>query len=481
MGCASRRRAVPVAALLLLAAPGAATAPNPAAAIAAAAGHPARLHLQGRTSRTRDGEAQTETLDVAGSTRLERQCSADLCAGTWFDGRRAWTFGLNGTPMPAPHVDAAAERSFAVIASTAFAEPDFLAQGGTVRALPAGPDGRLRFAVRAPQGTELVAVADPKTARLAAVERLDHSTYRPLVAAGSGPAVLYADRAYEQVDIVAAALDPPAGPMVKLAEEVELPLLTPALPIVPCSLEGLAGRCLIDTGTTPSALTLSIAERLNREPHGRLEIAGPAGYLTGVVDAGPLTLGPAAVTRLRFAVIPRARGADFDIVLGPDVLAGLRIVLDAGRGRARIGPTGGNPGSEPIPVGFRGELPFVDVRLGMQPSTEPMLLDTGDTGTLSIGYDAYREDPGLFAVQGASVATRLAGPPTDTVDGTIDRAEIGGLPLTGAAISAVRGQYGGHVGYGFARRCASFVLDFAQQRIECRTQSAHRAPGSGER
>ena len=481
MGCASQRRAVPVAALMLLAASGAATAPNPAAAIAAAAGHPARLHLQGRTIETRDGEPQTTTLDVAGNTRLERQCHADLCAGTWFDGHRAWTFGLNGTALPQPEADAASERTFAAIASTAFAEPDFVARGGLVRSLPTGPDGRLRFAVTAPQGSELVAIADAKSARLTAVERPDHTAYRPLVAVSSGTALLYADRPYRQVDIVAGVPDPPAGPALTLAGKSEIPLLTPTLPIVPCSLQGLAGRCLIDTGTTPSAVTLGVAERLNQEPHGRLEIAGPAAYLTGVVDAGPLTVGSATVARLRLAVIPRARGADFDIILGADVLAGLWIELDTARGRARIGPSSSEHDAAPIAVGFNDDLPYVDVRLGTRDATEPMLLDTGDMQTLSIGYDAYREDTGLFAVNGASVATRLGGAPTDTLDGTLDRAEIGGVAVSGVAISAVRGQHGGHLGYGFIRRCAPFVLDLAQQRIECRSESPHRAPGAGER
>jgi hypothetical protein len=468
MGCASRRLAVLVATLLPATNLAAAPAPNPAAAVAAAAGHPAHRHLRAEANWSRDGQAGTATLETAGLQRLERECAGDLCSGAWFDGQHRWAFGINGTPWPEGGADAA-ERTFAAIASTAFGEPEFLATGGTVTALPDGGDAQLRYRVTAPRGTPLVAVADGRTRRLTGVESADRTLYRRLAASVAGPAIVYGARAYERITALEGAIVPPAGPAVSVAGPADLPLLEDVLPIVPCSLGARAARCLIDTGTTPSAVTLDFAERLGQEPRGRIEIAGLGTYLTGAIDAGPLLLGQATFATLRFAVIPRARGVAFDVVLGSDALAGLRVTFEAHRRRAGVAPPGDDVDGTPIALEFAGGLPFAQVRLGQRDRPEAMLVDTGDSELLSIGYDEYREDPGLFAARGASTATGLGGVPMDTVEGRLDRADVGGRPLSDLPVSAVRGQHIGHVGYGLARRCDALTLDLGRLRLICRT------------
>jgi hypothetical protein len=468
MGCASRRLAVLVAMLLPAAAQlGAAPAVNPAAAIAAAAGHPVHRHLRADARWSRGGQTGTATLETAGAARLERECSAGLCSGIWFDGFHGAAFGINGTLFPLEAAPDAAQRSFTAIASTAFAEPEFLAGGGTVIRLPAASDAKLRYGVRAPQGAELVAVADPRTQRLTAVERPDGTPYRELVAGVDGSAILYGTRAYDRIATADGSLAPPGGPAVSVDATRDMPIRDQSLPLVPCSLNGRDATCLLDTGTTPSAVTLDFAERLDREPYGEIEVSGLSKYLTGVIDAGPLVLGGATFGTLHFAVIPRTRGPAFDVVLGSDVLAALSITIEPGHRRARVGPAGAGGGGSTIALTFPGGLPFAAVRLAGREEPEPMLVDTGDAEGISIGYDRYREDSGLFAVRSATVAAGVAGTPMDALAGTLDRADIGGRPFENVPISAVRGQHTGHVGYGLVVRCQPLTIDLGRQRIRC--------------
>jgi hypothetical protein len=196
-----------------------------------------------------------------------------------------------------------------------------------------------------------------------------------------------------------------------------------------------------------------------------LEIFGT--YLTGAIDAGPLELGGATFTALQFAVIPRARGGPFDIVLGSDVLAALSLTIEAERHRVRVAPAGIAGNGTPITLDFPGGRPVAQVRLGQRDQSEPMLVDTGDSALISIGYDEYREDPGLFAVRGSSSAAGIAGLPMDTLDGSLGRAEIGSRTLDDVPVRAVRGQRTGHVGYGLAARCAALTLDLGRSRIVC--------------
>jgi hypothetical protein len=481
MGCASRRLAVLVATLLPAANLAAAPAANPAAAIATAAGHPAHRHLRAEASWSRDGRTGTSTLEIAGVARLERDCSARLCGGAWFDGLHGATFGINGTLFPLNAADDAAERTFAAIASTAFAEPEFLAGGGTVSALQNPGAAQLRYRIRAPQGAELIAVADARTLRLTAVESADRTPYRQLTASAAGGAIVYGRRAYDRIAPVDGPLSAPSGPAVSVSAEQELPLLRESLPIVPCSLSGRSATCLLDTGTTPSAVTLDFAERLDQEPYGQIEIAGLGTYLTGAVDAGPLVIGGASFGPLHFAVIPRARGPAFDVVLGSDVLAALRLTFETGRGRVRIGPAGDAADGAAIAVTFSGGLPFAQVRLGQRDGAEPMLVDTGDSEGISIGYDEYRDDAGLFAAHATSTAAGLGGQTRDALAGTLDRADVGGLPFENVSISAVRGQHIGHIGYGLVSRCTALAIELSRRRISCRRSPAEPArPGPRE-
>jgi hypothetical protein len=357
-----------------------------------------------------------------------------------------------------------AERTFAAIASTAFAEPDFRAAGGTVDALPAA-GSELRYAVRAPDGARLIAIADRENNRLEAVETADGVSFRRLFASSTGSTILYAAQHYDRVWVNVVPPAAPTGPPVSVRPGPHLTSLSGVLPIVPCAVDGQAASCLLDTGTTPSAMTLDLAERLGREPRGHIEIAGFSTYLTGIVDGAVTTLGGATFGPLSFAVIPRARGAHFDVILGSDVLAAIGVVFEQSGSRIRITAREA-PAAGAIPLVFEGGRPFLDAQLGSPPLGLTMLLDTGDTETLSIGYDTYRENSALFAAGGAGTAQGLAGS-MDTLEGELDYAEIGGLAFERLPISAVRGQHVGHVGFGLVRHCSSFELELSEERIAC--------------
>jgi hypothetical protein len=463
-----KKVAVPVALLLLAAALGTAPGANPAAAIAAAAGHPALKRLRAETI----SAGETSTLDAGGGARLEKTCAADLCRGSWFDGSRRYTFGINGTPFPEREDDERVARTYAAIVSTAFAEPAFSTGGGSVAPATCARAGQICYRVAAAAGAELIAVADARSQRLTEVDLPDETLLTRLRASAGDSVIVYAARAYERVRKTDAAIVAPTLPAVRVGPPRETKTLADSLPIVACELEGKPARCLIDSGTTPSAITLDFAERLGLEPQGEIEISGLAPYLTGVVTAGPLAVGSATFDPLHFAVVPHLRGGGFDVILGSDALAAVRVAFERSREKMQLLTPAANAGEPSFRLDFSGGLPYVDVRLGTQSSSESMLLDTGDTGTLSIGYDQYREDMTLFAVRGSSSAAGLGDASMDALYGILAHAEVGGRSLDSVPISAVRGQHVGHVGYAYTAHCAEFVLELGGERAQCLAAAA---------
>jgi predicted aspartyl protease len=436
----------------------AAPPPDPLAAIAEASGHPAALHFRATGTHVDEGRKIVTTFDQLGGTKLIRRCVAAVCGGTWFDGSRRWTFGLNEVPLP-EDVDAATltERTLAAIESYAFAEPAFRASGGTaVR----GADGRWR--VRARDGAELLVTIDPAGRTVRRVELPDGSpvaVYGREARAGGAVFPLDRDGPFEPgrldgVVVVREPVSPPAGAAVTVAGEGALRLGAEPIPIVPCTLGGKNARCLLDTGATPSAVTLNLAEALNLEPQGELEISGLARFATGFVEAGPLALGPARFERARFAVIPPSGAARFDVVVGSDLMARLRLVFDRKQGTVRVLAGG----SGPAPAGaarltFRSGSPLVQTTVGTQ--GVPALLDTGDQAVLSFGYGAYRQGP-QWPVVSRGQAVGIGSGSEDAFVVEVPEVQVGPLALGKTRAVVRRTQTIAHVGIGMWDR---YVLD----------------------
>jgi hypothetical protein len=435
----------------------AAAPPDPLAAIAEANGHPAAVHFRAAGTRVVEGRTVSTTVELLGAARLVRRCIAGVCGGTWFDGSREWTFGLNEVALP-EEVDAGVltTRTLAAVASYAFAEPGFRHAGGTVAAAGSG-----RWRVRAPEGLELIATVDPATGALRRVETPEGRTIasygREVRAAGAAFALQrggpFEYGPLDEVSVVAGPLGPPAGVTPSFAGDVALPLGGEAIPIVPCAIGGRRVRCLLDSGAIPSAITLTVAEALNLEPHGELELSGIARFATGFVETGPLELGSARFSRARFAVVPPTNAAAFDVVVGSDLLARLRLVLDRGHRTARVSPPGGGAAGTAVALTFRSGSPQVQTMFG--PQGGRALLDTGDQAVLSFGYGAYREGP-QWKVLDRGQARGIGAGTDDMLTVEVPDVRIGPLAIGDARATVRRTQRQAHVGIGLWDR---FVID----------------------
>ncbi|HYW54559.1 MAG TPA: retropepsin-like aspartic protease [Dongiaceae bacterium] len=437
----------------------AAPAPDPLAGLAALAtanGHAAAVHLRASGKRIVDGRTILTTVEQLGAQRLVRRCINEVCAGTWFDGEHEWTFGLNDVVLPEEDDQATlTERTLYAIVSYAFAEPAFRGLGGTV-----ARDGAGRWHVRARDGLELIATVDPGSHT---VRRVDNAAGRPVAGYGrearAGGAAFALDRSgpleqgpLDEVTAVAGPLGPPAGVGVALGGDAPLALSADPIPIVPCNLGGRGVHCLLDTGATPSAMTLAMAETLGLEPHGELEISGIGRFATGYVEAGPLVLGPARYERARFAVLPQAAGSRFDVVVGSDLLGRVRLVLDRARRTVRVLPSGGAAGTTAVRVSFHSGSPIVQTRFG--PQGARALLDTGDQAVLSLGYAAYRVGP-QWPVISRGQAVGVGGV-DDIFTVEIPDVQVGTLALGPTRATVRRTQDVAHVGIGLWDR---FVVD----------------------
>jgi len=443
----------------------AATPSDPLAVAAAANGHPALRHLRGTVSRAVEGRGTIETLDQLGGARLFRRCVAEVCSGTWFDGMHRWTFGLNDVPLPDEDPALPAWRTLVAISSFAFAEPAFRAAGGSVEAA-----GRDAWLVRARGGDALIARLDPVThlLRSIATERgREIQTYRRYVRADGAAFALerrgdFEDVSLEAVGAPAEPLQPPAGAAVTFSGDGAAALGSDAVPIVPCTLGGRTVRCLLDTGATPSAIVLPLAEALGLEPRGELEIAGFSRFATGFVEAGPLTLGAARFARARFAVIPAVAAARFDVTIGADLLGEVRLVLDHARRRAEILAPRGAPHGGSVALRFLGGVPHVDLALDGLPASA--LFDSGDASVVSLGYAAYRLGPQWPVVdRGQAVGV---GGGTDAFVVAIPDVRIGTLTLGSARATVNRTQRETHVGAGLWTKCV-IELDEAAGTLGC--------------
>jgi predicted aspartyl protease len=455
------KRALVLAAAFILPA---GTAPDPLAAVAAANGHPAELRLRLNGTRTYEGRRVVETLDREGTTFLDRRCVAEVCTGTWFDGTRTWKFGLNDVALPEDDRRAALRRTLAAIVSFAFAEPAFRAAGGVVE--PAGPSA---WRVRAAGGETLIAELDPVTFALRRV--LDErggeiGAFGHEVRAG-GAAVSLEQRApdggsFQTAEALAGPVPPPAGVPATFSGDPAVPLADEPVPIVPCSLGGRPARCLLDTGATPSAIALPLAEALRLEPRGELEITAFSRFATGFVEAGPLVVGSAHLAAARFAVIPAVATARFDVVVGADLLDRVRVVFDRARGRAQILAPGGSPADGAIALRFADGVPRVDAVLDGRPADA--LFDSGDAAIVSLGYADYRTGP-QWPLDERTQAAGVAGA-SDAFVVKVPGVSVGPVALGAVRATVGRTQAGVHVGIGIWSRCI-VELDEANAALRC--------------
>jgi hypothetical protein len=463
MRFAVRLLVLPAAALAAAAAP----AMDSLANVAAVNGHAAAVHLRATAVRTIDGRRTTITIDQLGTRRLVRRCAEEVCTGSWFDGRTRTAFGLNGVGLPEEDPLTPVRRTFAAIVSYAFAEPAFRAAGGS--AVAEGPG---RWRVRAVDGETLIAQLDPETSALRRIFDERGATlagFSDDVRAGGATFALNRRGLFEEpvdaVEAVPGPLEPPDGAPATFTGDPRVTLADAPIPIVPCTLAGRSARCLLDTGATPSAITLPLDEALALEPRGEIEINGFSRFATGFVETGPLVLGAAHFAQLRFAVVPAVPMANFDVVVGTDLLARLHVVIDRAGGFARVEAPDGSASPAGLPVTFAAGVPLIDTVLDGEPARA--LLDTGDALTVSLGYADYRRWP-QWPVVGRTLAAGVAGA-SDAFFVTIPDVRLGDQSLgpTRAAVNRIQERV--HVGIGLWTRCV-IDLDLARQRFGCQAR-----------
>ena len=441
------------------------------AAVAAASGHAALVHVRARAAGTLEGRPFEVTFERFGATLLVRRCIAEVCGGSWFDGNRRWAFGLNEVLLPDEgDLGLPQRRTLNAIVSYLFAEPVFRSQGGTVAL--AGPDA---WRVRARDGAELIARVDPATHRLRSVETGTGETLAGFQGdLRAGPATIPRQQigpdavALDTAQAVPGPIVPPAGPVVTYGGDGALKLGGDPVPIVPCTLAGHAVRCLIDTGATPSAISLPLAEQLGLEPHGELEIAAFDQFATGFVEAGPLGLGAARFERARFAVVPSTYAARFDVVVGADLLGRVRLTLDRARGLARItAPNDASASATPvvatIPFRFRDGTPRLDATLDGR-EQHGALFDSGDQSLLSFGYAAYR-DGTQWPLVSRTQAVGMGDASEDAFTVDVPQVRIG--PYAAGTTRAIvrRTQSNLHVGIGLWERFLIEIDEAAAQLV----------------
>lgn len=463
-------------AAILAAAPAAARADSTAAFLArmrAAAGTPYRAHVRSVTRETDGGVASVTTTDAEGSAFLAQTCVQTLCSGTWFDGTTLYRVDFNGTALPDDHMLVAPTRALHDVTSLAFLDPAFR---GAVRAAGTTTiDGRLcrKLLVTPRGGVTIAATVDARSALLVSVadERhpanaLFYSDYRKVgpylmpFAVGFASMVVH----YDSRTLEPGSLQPPAGMRVQINGNAAMQTdPRRAMPIGPCTLDGVAAHCAIDTGTSGMSVSLRLAERLALPVVGGGSVRGLGDYATEVVRAQQLAIGNATFSAANYTVLSGIDDDGYDVVVGTDALAATRVLIDPAAHVVRFGvdvPSGDTL----LPVTFSDFVPIVDARLGDLPAR--LLIDTGDESALDLSQAYYTAHPDAFVptqergvrgVGGAGMQLLGRTPYLALGDTVWRNLPVGATPSNDAAED-------GRLGAGFLSRFA-LVLDYANERV----------------
>ncbi|MGH7716333.1 MAG: aspartyl protease family protein, partial [Vulcanimicrobiaceae bacterium] len=339
---------------------------------AQSSGEPWRYHIVSRITAT-----QTQT-DEQGDLVVTQRCRGIVCRGTVVNassGRVAF-FSYNGTPIPQAVPIDPSQITLRSIVSYAFTSPAFTAGGGTVVPLPQRRLGDARvapFAVTAPHGAELDALLDPRSGLLVGVAQGHTAIYRYADERRVGPLmlpfeVLQGDgtsQTFDDRQVVNAGLVPPAGPEVGFAlKPAPIALAPGTLPRFPCRIEDVPARCVLDTGASGLAMSLTLADRLGKKLVGELDIEGLGAVASGVVRAESLQLGSMRIGPALYAVLPDAGGFGADVLVGTDAIDHAIVRIDPKRLTIEFVPPGSLTTGTRVPLSFEGFVPSVPIRLG---------------------------------------------------------------------------------------------------------------------
>ena len=429
-------------------------------------------HFVSVSSQTFEGEPAVVSSESEGLRVWVKQCTGELCNGTYFDGERLFGVNINGTAVPSSPQTQPFVRSLRLVASLGFLAPTFLEHGGRVGdAGPASMNGAMYRTIVVGDGDSIPVrlFVDPKTslvryARVLGVsDTFEYRNYRRVGAFTLPFAVLHNGQLFERYDdraAVSSAFQSPHGlvPTIHAPSSAIATDSNAVEPIVDCTVGGIALRCLIDTGNSGLAMSSELASRLAAPVVGTYQVRGLGGYTTQVVRAGPLHLGNAAYPDAYYVVLNDLRRYGYDVVLGCDIFGTTGIVIDGASHLIRFGSL--DQPSITVPLSFEHFIPVVRVGLGALQTD--LAVDTGDESNINLSYDYYSKHQGLFAVTTRRFVGGIGGSSVELI-GQIGDVTIGGYrtgPQRIGTTWTLRATASGHLGAAFLQQ---FIvgLDYA--------------------
>ncbi|MBV8432946.1 MAG: retropepsin-like domain-containing protein [Candidatus Eremiobacteraeota bacterium] len=437
-----------------------------------------------------NGSTTTVSSESQGLPFTLRRCNGELCDGTYFDGIRLYTTNANDTALPQSADSEPYLRALRSVASLSFLAPAFGADGGRIHDDgTATIDGKRYHAllVADRQALPLRIYVDPQTALvrfardLHGEDTFEYRDYRKVDGFALPFEVLHNGSVLERYDDrtpVASAFRAPRG-LVPVFDGPPQPVpVDPAhiTPVFPCSVAGVAVRCLLDTGNSGVSMSSELAAQLDAPVVGAYAVRGLGGYSTQVVRAGPLKIANATFPEAYYVVLNDIHPNGYDVVIGTDVLASTSVALDGAAHTLQFGAVA-PPSTITIPMAFENFVPVVKVELG---SVEARLLvDTGDESNINLAYDFYSKHPSLFTV---TTRRNVKGVGASSVEllGTIPEVTVGTYttgPQTIGTTQTLAGTAFGHLGAAFLGQF-DVQLDYSAAELHLVPRGAHSTQGS---
>jgi Aspartyl protease len=442
-----------------------ATVPRLLAAMRAAAGPVWSTHFVSISRISFNGAAAIVSTESLGVPFVVRRCVGELCDGSYFDGARLFRVDVNDAALPKSDQSEPYLRSLRLIASLEFLSPSFTRGGGRVEDGGAATiGGKLYHTIFVvdPQAIPVRVYVDPETSLIRYArdingdDTFEYRDYRriegytlPFLIVHNGSIL----ERYDDRTPVASAFSPPHGLLPQLDGDPRAVATDPAhvTPVFPCSVAGVAVRCLLDTGNSGISISSELAAQLDAPVVGEYDVRGLGDYSTQVVRAGPLRIGNATFGEAYYVVLGDVHSYGYDVVIGADVLASTTVALNSSAHTITFGV---HPAASQItvPLSFENFVPVVRVRLG---NVETRLaVDTGDESNINLAYDFYSKHPSLFTITEQRSVAGVGGNSVELL-GSIPQVQVGSYtmgPQTIGTTQTLKGTAFGHLGAAFLRQ-----------------------------
>lgn len=412
-----------------------------------------------------NGAINTVSSESQGIPFTLSRCNGELCDGTYFDGEHLFTVNVNDTALPQSSEPEPYLRSLRILASLDFLSPAFTSHGGRLidggTATINGKRFRTVFVVDR-QAIPLRVYVDPQTHLIRYArdvngeDTFEYRDYRRVNGYTLPFEVMHNGTTLERYDDRTPVTSPfraPHGMVPMFSGAPQAVPLDPShvTPVFPCTVGGVAIRCLLDTGNSGISMSTELAARLDAPVVGEHTVRGLGDYSTQVVRAGPLAIGNASFPEGYYLVLNDIHTYGYDVVIGTDVLAATNVQID---GNARTIRFGAVPASAPItvPISFENFVPVVKVRLGNVDTR--LLVDTGDESNINLAYDFYSKHPSLFTIT-AQRTVRGIGASSVEMLGSIPQVTVGTYttgPQTIGTTQTLVGTAFGHLGAAFLQQ-----------------------------